>query len=100
LTDNSMPGDWRLPTEAEWDATVQRAIDLGCVDPALTDTSGEICASTTMPPFSNVQISSYWSSTTHTINTDAAMDAYLYNGSTGNATKTAPRYAWPVRKQP
>jgi len=30
LSDRSRPGDWRLPTKAEWDATMARAIQLQC----------------------------------------------------------------------
>jgi len=48
LTDNSLPGDWRLPTKAEWEATTARAVALGCIHkgandpPTLTDTRGRI----------------------------------------------------------
>jgi hypothetical protein len=46
LSDGSLPGDWRLPTKAEWTATVARAMALGCsfgLSPSLTNDSGRGC---------------------------------------------------------
>src|SRR5229473_772270 len=33
LKDGSSPGDWRLPTEKEWEATMANAKDLKCAGP-------------------------------------------------------------------
>ena len=82
-----MPGDWRLPTEAEWEATVQRAMALSCMNPSLTDTSGVDCASISPHPFSNVQSHYYWSSTADSETPDDAWAIYLYSGVTGPAGK-------------
>src|SRR5262245_46904637 len=46
LTDGSSAGDWRLPTKAEWEATIAKAATLGCTfakAPALTDDAGTAC---------------------------------------------------------
>lgn len=57
LTDGSQPGDWRLPTEDEWDRTTQRAVALGCTNdgandpPALTNTAGTDCLADGSDPF-------------------------------------------------
>ena len=42
LTDGSSPGDWRLPTKAEWDATMAHVAALGCHSPALTNDAGQV----------------------------------------------------------
>jgi hypothetical protein len=43
LTDKSSPGDWRLPTRAEWEATIARAVALGCAK-LLTNDAGTGCS--------------------------------------------------------
>ena len=49
LTDKSSPGDWRLPTMDEWNATIARALGLGCTwtgsvgPPSLTNDAGTAC---------------------------------------------------------
>lgn len=46
LTDQSSPGDWRLPTQDEWSATIERAVALGCKlgnAPSLTNDAGTGC---------------------------------------------------------
>lgn len=45
LSDNSKPGDWRLPTREDWEKTNKRANELGCEAPILTDRAGTGCAS-------------------------------------------------------
>jgi len=68
LSDGSKPGDWRLPTNAEWNATVATARShplLLCTNPALTDDTGAACFGTGGgSSFRNVSIDGYWSSTT------------------------------------
>jgi hypothetical protein len=68
LSDGSKPGDWRLPTNAEWNATVATARNhplLLCTSPALTDDSGAACFGTgSGSSFTNVALDGYWSSTT------------------------------------
>jgi hypothetical protein len=71
LTDRSKPGDWRLPSDAQWRVTVDVARNhpnLLCRNPALTDDSGSRCfGSGSGSSFSNVTSAQYvfWSSTTN-----------------------------------
>jgi len=98
LTDNSSPGDWRLPTKDEWTATVDRAIALNCNSPALTDTTGYDCNSEErMQMFNGVQLTYYWLSTTHSASPTNAWAAYLVDGAQATANKETSFPVWPVR---
>ena len=55
LTDNSSPGDWRLPTTEEWDATLDRAVAKNCQNPSLTNTPGTGCYGAGPQPFTGVE---------------------------------------------
>jgi hypothetical protein len=83
LTDGTVAGDWRLSNIRE----LQSLIDFGNYNPALP--SGH--------PFTGVQLSYYWSSTTSAVYTDGAWSVYLGYGSVYDYSKTAPGYVWPVR---
>ena len=85
LTDGSTAGQWRLPNVREQ----QSLIDYGRFSPALP--SGH--------PFSGVQASYYWSSTTFL---GKAGLVWLVGLSAGEVTVTAritPYYVWPVRSR-
>ena len=91
LADNSQPGDWRLPTKAEWENFVCTEY----TDPAVCDTEGTGKWSEGNP-FYHVQ-SFYWSSTT----ADRAFEAWgvdMYIGSMGYDDKGNGYYVWPVRE--
>jgi hypothetical protein len=76
--------DWRLPNVKE----LQSLIDFGNQSPALP----------TGHPFTSVQSSDYWSSTTSASNTDGAFGVYIVWGMTGYKTKaSSDGYVWPVR---
>src|SRR5207247_1171111 len=68
LTDASSAGDWRLPTKAEWEATIARAGAMGCKfggagsPPSLTNDPGANCLSVGPTSFTGVQSGNYWSS--------------------------------------
>ena len=100
LTDGSTPGDWRLPTMAEWVWTVQRANTMDCNNPALTDTTGTSCY-TENPPFTDVQAANrYWSSTAVETLPSHAWSVQIGNGTVSDdALKSAGGniHAWPVR---
>ncbi len=101
LTDSSSPGDWRLPTRDEWETTVARAVALGCTGtsaPSLTNMSGSACFSAGPPPFTNVQLPNYWSSTAYEALLDRAWLMNLSGGHFSYSYKTYTLgYVWPVR---
>ena len=82
LTDGSVEGTWRLPNVRE----MQSLVDYGRSDPSLP--SGH--------PFTGVQSSLYWSSTT-TANTAQAWLVVLFFGNVNFDAKTSLYYVWPVR---
>jgi hypothetical protein len=84
LTDGSVAGDWRLPNVRE----LQSLIDYGNESPALP----------TGHPFSSVQSTSYyWSSTTRPNYTDRVWRVYMQYGSVLSYDKSGSYYVWPVR---
>jgi hypothetical protein len=64
LTDGSSPGDWRLPTKEEWDATMKNALALACTGPTLTNDAGTACIKAGPSSFTGVESDYYWSSST------------------------------------
>lgn len=62
LKDGSSPGDWRLPTDKEWEATMQSAKTLKCA-PVVTNDAGTECISAGQSSFTGVESDYYWSST-------------------------------------
>ena len=92
LTDGSVEGDWRLPNVQE----LHSLIDYGRDSPALCNTAGT-GQWTEGDPFTVVQSSGYWSSTTRAANTANAWYVYLMTGVVGNASKGGGSYVWQVR---
>jgi len=85
LTDGSVAGAWRLPNVKE----LQSLIDFGRYNPSLP--AGH--------PFTGVQSTYYWSSTSYAEFTDVAWFVYMYNGymrHNGNKS-TGDFYVWAVR---
>lgn len=80
LTDNSVAGNWRLPTLMELKK--------------MQDSTWPV--QLTNHPFSGVKTDSYWSSSTFTGN-DSAWSVNLDAGDVHFNTKTLSRYVWPVR---
>jgi len=102
LTDNSSPGDWRLPTKTEWQEMIAQAVVLGCTGanaPSLTNTPGIGCYSTGPQPFTGVQSGVYWTSTTSADFASYAWAVRLFFGVGYYAWKpsTSTFYVWPVR---
>lgn len=114
LSDGSSPGDWRLPSLAEWEAMIADADggpgELNC-NPAITNNEGTSCwlanplhcvvAGGTCS-FKNVQQSFYWSSTTSTDTNNMAWQVLTFDDSAEHATlgksaKTSSLRVWPVR---
>jgi hypothetical protein len=83
LTDGSQAGDWRLPNVKE----LQSLIDYGRYNPAFP--AGH--------PFTAVEPSHYWSSTTFTHDENAAWGVYFNDGAAFSTVKSATGYVWCVR---
>jgi len=79
----SSAGDWRLPNIKE----LLSLLDYRYYDPALPSTH----------PFSGVQSTSYWTSTTFSYSTDYAWYVLMNNGISNYQLKTRTNYVWPVR---
>jgi len=106
LTDNSSPGDWRLPTQTEWSATIAQAVKLGCTfggsgtAPSLTNDAGTGCYTSQSSFTGNapgVAPGVYWSSTAYETIPSAAVYANLGDGNLGVIAKQLPIRVWPVR---
>jgi hypothetical protein len=101
LTDGSSAGDWRVPTRAEWTATMARAVALGCTWPSLTNDAGTACFSGDEgSSFVNVSGALYLTSSAYETVPSNAWAAYLVNGGLFNQFgKTQSLLTWPVRGQ-
>ncbi|MEI2655517.1 MAG: DUF1566 domain-containing protein [Microthrixaceae bacterium] len=98
LTDNSLPGDWRLPTKTEWEETMARAVVLGCTyanAPSLTNTPGTDCYNSGPQQFTGVQSLAYWSSTTYDMNPEIAWYVDMFHGAVVGMFKEL-NYTWSV----
>ncbi len=84
LTDGSQAGDWRLPNGRE----LFSLVDDGRYNPSLPAVN----------PFTNVQPSYYWSSSTNAKYTDRASYVYFFDGSMNIKDKSSYNYyVWCVR---
>ena len=84
LTDGSVAGDWRLPNVRELASLVDYQ----------TATAPRI---PTGHPFTSVQSSFYWSSTSYRPVLSAAWTVVFSNGNVNNNLKSSSLYVWPVR---
>ena len=87
LTDGSSAGDWRLPNVRE----MQSLVHYGVYSPAVPNTAGT-GKWTEGDPFTGVQSSSYWSSTTRAYDTSDAWYVYLRYGGVYDVSKAYSYY--------
>jgi len=92
LSDGSALGEWRLPSKKELESLVASQY----FNPAVPNTAGT-GQWTAGAPFTIVQSSWYWSSTTYAGGTTNAWNVYLYYGGVYTNNKTSTSYVWPVR---
>ena len=96
LTDGSSPGDWRLPTQMEWEEAMKSALALGCTGPTLTNDAGNACLTAGPSSFTGVEADYYWSSTpmgeTGRVWFGDLDHGHLLNGNMTNSLRV-----WPVR---
>ena len=102
LSDGSSPGEWRLPSIAEWKAMVAWAVAQGCEDPALTDDAGTTCMGIPCFIFETCSFygawsGSYWSSSSYVSDPSQAWNMHLKFGYVLNDPKYGPFHVWPVR---
>lgn len=104
LTDSSSAGDWRLPTKAEWEATIARAEVLGCKQgspggpPSLTNDPGTGCLSAGPTSFTGVESRFYWSSSANEVTPVNAWSVGIVFGIfTSGFSKVVDLFVWPVR---
>ncbi|HXH27866.1 MAG TPA: DUF1566 domain-containing protein, partial [Candidatus Polarisedimenticolia bacterium] len=100
LTDKSRPGDWRLPTKAEWQAILDQANTNLCSLPSFPDTLGTGCCGTDPCVFTGVLSNSYWSSTTVATVPGDAWSVSTALASQSAVAKTGTGIVWPVRATP
>lgn len=104
LSDSSAPGEWRLPSAAEWEAMMAHPVAQGCVDiaegtPAITNDAGTDCwqegpgSSITGIPSYAV----YWSASHLTSPHGVFVGAVAVGGITQQFDKAAEELVWPVR---
>src|SRR5881409_615566 len=96
LTDGSSPGDWRLPTQKDWETTMEKALDMGCSGPTLTNDAGTGCLSEGPSSFTGAEADYYWSSTTLE-GQDRAYFGDIDHGHLLNGAFTTSLRVWPVR---
>lgn len=102
LSDNSSPGEWRLPSIDEWEAMIAAAVALGCVGafaPAITNDSGTSCwQEGPGNSFINVTSGDYWAASQPPDTTGRAWIVQLDDGSAAfQKLKTGTANVWPVR---
>jgi hypothetical protein len=103
LTDGSSAGDWRLPSKAEWQATIAHALSMACNNPTLGDDAGLACFSNNGTASSFVVAPGvagyfYWTSTSFESGTGAWV-VLLDDGTFDSKGKLNAGFIvpWPVR---
>lgn len=95
LTDNSTPGDWRLPTREEFLAILLSSCPTA---PTIVGNGSPATGCYSDNPWATgVRSSFYWSSTTFADYPSLAWGVTLVDGVVYDVGKTATGYVWPVR---
>ncbi len=104
LSDNSSPGEWRLPSVSEWEDMISNALGQGG-DPdctgfgklAITNDAGTACWSAGGSSFSGLYLEgTHWASTTQLSSATAAWRISLHTAMLQPDSGSGPQ-AWPVR---
>lgn len=111
LTDGSLPGDWRLPTREEWEATIADAVRRLCKltsgsggdrSPSLIDATGRACYQWGIQLFVGLQpgdLVRWWSSSMPDDDSSSAWSAGLTYGNVHPFShRDFTHLAWPVRR--
>ena len=92
LTDGSVAGQWRLPSRFE----LESLLDHEYHDPALSNAAGT-GQWTEGDPFTGIQLSYYWSSTSYSNEATSSLVVYFDWGFASAKWKIFGSYVWPVR---
>ena len=92
LTDDTVAGQWRLPSRFE----LESLLDLEYYFPALSNAAGT-GQWTEGDAFSGVESHGYWSSTSVAYDLQYAWTVDIYAGNANFNSKTNNAYVWPVR---
>ncbi len=102
LSDHSTPGEWRLPTMAEWEEMISVGWDTDTCAPAISNDVGngcwtQACADAGMCSFHDPAAAPYWSASSY-----VADPMYAWGGDLGAAIivplpKENGGHLWPVR---
>ena len=95
LKDGSSPGDWRLPTNKEWETTMAQAKSMNCSYPTLTDDAGTACIKGGQSSFTGLESDYYWSSTP-VEGGDRVYVGDLDHGNILNVNPPNSQRVWPV----
>jgi hypothetical protein len=97
LTDGSAAGDWRLPSNKDWEATMAPAKNMMCSYPTLTDDEGKACIKDGKSSFTGLESDYYWSNTPNDAGAGRIFIGDLDHGNILTVDAPNPQRVWPVR---
>ena len=102
LSDGSSPGEWRLPSMAEWKAMMSTGWDSDQCGVAIANDVGngcwsQACVDAGTCSFFDVQVSGYWSSSAYYGDPVYAWRGELGSGLTDMLARESAGHVWPVR---
>ena len=102
LSDHSSPGEWRLPSMAEWKAMIASGWDADECEPAINNDHGNgcwepQCVAAGACSFYEVQAAPYWSSSVYVAQAELAWLGDLADASLGLLDRGGSARVWPVR---
>lgn len=102
LSDKSSPGEWRLPSMAEWKSMISAGWDGDTCAPAIANDVGngcwnELCAELAACSFYDVQAAGYWAASPFIPQPTSAWCGDLLNGGPDLVDRTLTAFVWPVR---
>ena len=102
LSDHSSPGEWRLPSMAEWKSMISAGWGSDSCAPAISNDVGngcweQGCFESSTCSFYGVQSAGYWSSSSYVAEAAGAWLGHLELAQMDMEDKDDDCYVWPVR---
>lgn len=103
LSDGSSPGEWRLPSRAEWETMIGDALgegedpDCTLAPPTITSDSGLGCWVNGLGSFTSVKSYFYWTPHTQISSPTSSIAVSLESGEFFSSDKLFLIFVWPVR---